>query len=203
MEVCTSSTLSISRFCTACGQLYSQVFRGSILRVHTFACSLGVPFCSYSRYSQYLGLLSTHYIWAFSVLAVFWPPVLQYSQYSDCERNSVLRVLGASICETFMLPLALRNVCFWGKFIYLVEYSMCCFVLSRSQSPISQPRPPATNLCVPTFTRHVLNYSSGAICSASIPNYRQPLHIVVFNSNDPTIIPQTVVSPPICVCVQF
>ena len=57
-----------------------QVFRVSILlllRVHIFACILELPYCSYSQYT-----LSS---WAFSVLTIYWPPVLQYSQYSDNE----------------------------------------------------------------------------------------------------------------------
>ena len=82
--------------------LYSQVFRVSILlRVHIFACILELRYCSYSQYntlssgpSQYslhIGLRTAHTqyntlsSWAFSVLTTYWPPVLQYSQYSDYE----------------------------------------------------------------------------------------------------------------------
>ena len=56
-----------------------HVFRVSILllRVHFCACVVGLPYCSYSRYT-----LSS---WAFSVLAICWPPVLQYFQDSDYE----------------------------------------------------------------------------------------------------------------------
>ena len=52
-------------YCGYC--LYSQVFRVSILRVHTCLCSRGsVWYCSYSHYSEYLGLLSTRNILAAS-----------------------------------------------------------------------------------------------------------------------------------------
>ena len=96
--ICTASTLSISRFCTA-----------------DTACTIKTRIRGFDSAATYLPVLSvfrtahtlsTLGICAFAGLAVFWPPVLQYSQHSDYEMYSVLRVLGTSICETYIFTLS-------------------------------------------------------------------------------------------------
>ena len=108
-----ASTRNISRLYTLhCGYgLYSQAFRGSILRVQAVLI-IGVQYCSYSQYSQYMGFQYCSYsqysqyldfqycsysqysqylgfqYCSLPVLAVFRPPVLQYSLLG--VRNVVL-----------------------------------------------------------------------------------------------------------------
>ena len=85
-----------------------QVFRVSILRVQTYklAYALGVRYCSYSRYSQYLGLLSTRNILAAST------PILSVLGLWFVLEHYIF------ICESLMLPWAPRNLYFGG--IYTV-----------------------------------------------------------------------------------
>ena len=123
------------------------VSRGSVLRILPVLPSIscfstagtylpGVPYCSYSQYTTLSSwaFLSTRIMWAFSVLAIFWPPVLQYSQDSDYE-------LFWSIyyCENYIY--SERQETYFGGVYFVCAES---FLLSRSQSIMSQPRPRAT-----------------------------------------------------------
>ena len=67
--------------------------------------------------------LITHSIWAFSVLAIFQPPVLYYSQYSDYDlgypEHREKHILAGYMCMHYIL-------------------------LSRPRSTVAQPRPHAT-----------------------------------------------------------
>ena len=121
------------------------VSRGSVLRILPVLPSIscfstagtylpGVPYCSYCQYT-----LSS---WAFSVLAIFWPPVLQYSPCSDYE-------LFSSICYFLYYGISVKTIVSYPErqetFI-LREYMLYVLDLYSvgHKSIMSQPRPHAT-----------------------------------------------------------
>ena len=99
--------------------------------------------------------LITLSIWAFSALAIFRPPVLHYSQYSDL---SVKPSCYPEHQETFIL----------GS-IYCVR----CTLLSRSQSIMAQPRPRAIFLCLCSRRIHLIDRRES--CVQFIVNIHSPV----------------------------
>ena len=82
---------------------YSQYFEVLHCGYCLYSKSFAFRYCGYKRTN--LPMLSafgtahtlvTLSIWAFSVLAIFWPPVLQYSQYSDYDLFSSIIYLSVN-----------------------------------------------------------------------------------------------------------
>ena len=122
---------------------------------HILACVLGVRYCSYSYFSQYLGLLSTRNILAastpiFSGLGLRF--VLEHYYLSNLyvTLSSKTRVLLGAI------------------------YCICCILLSRSRNVMARPRPQATVLYF-RFRRIYIELITRVICSGPISTYYLPV----------------------------
>ena len=108
---------------------YCALTRGIVFRYcgYTPACALGVRhYCSYSPYSQYVGLLSTRNLWAASTPIIFSVLELRF----DLEH--------LSLWNLYLFTLSTKKHLFWGDI-----YCICSILLSRSQNIMAQPRPQA------------------------------------------------------------
>ena len=102
-------------------------------------CALGVPYCSYSQYT-----LSS---WAFSGLTMYWPPVLQYSQYSD---YGLFSSIFYCVCEVFFCTQSTK------KHIFSEMYFVCAGFYSAGHNVIYRNLD-ITQLFVSTFTPQATN----------------------------------------------
>ena len=126
--------------------------RGIVFRNcgYILACALGIRWCSYSHYSQYLGLLRTR-----NSLAASTPILSVLGLRFGVEHLSV-----KPLCFT----LSTKEHLFWGIHIYCI----CCILLNRSQNIMAQPRLQVT-FFVRTLTPHTLK---------QIGNKKKPTHRV-------------------------
>ena len=124
-------------YCGYC--LYSQVFRVSVLRVRTFACALGVRYCSI----------------ILSLLSVFGPS--QHSQYFSRQYSNTLSTgttisSRAFICEAFLCyPEHKENFILAGCIMLYALY------LTQPATKYYSATSTSRNFFALTFTPHTLN----------------------------------------------